>query len=72
MFLGLPDPHPDPLVTSTDTYTDTDRMLDQFVTQVSFITFEYSRFRIFILYTLVQHFLACVECAAYNCTPNAP
>ncbi len=46
MFLGLSDPHPDPLVPSTDT----DIMFDQFVTQVSYETFKYSRFRTFILY----------------------
>jgi hypothetical protein len=44
MFWGPPDPHPDPLVTSTG--TDTDRMFDQFVTHVSYATFEYSRFTV--------------------------
>ncbi len=43
----------------------TDRMFDQFVTQVSYVTFEYSRFRIFTYFILmVQHLLACLECAA--------
>jgi hypothetical protein len=55
MFLGLTLPHPDPLVTSTDTD------FHQFVTQVSCVSFEYSRF--YLLYTNATAFLPCLKCA---------